>query len=122
MIIIIPLVIIVCFIAWLLRPGKSPSKARLIAILATTVPVFTAALVAVIFQLLHNAAGMTWVAEAANICFIICIGITGLAILAVIGLLIARKWEIAKGTGFGICIGIIISVIDLVVLEWLAGV
>jgi hypothetical protein len=122
MIIIIPLVIIICFTAWILRPGRCPSKPRRIAILATVIPVLAAALAAVIFQLLHNAAGMTWVSEASNTCFIISVVIIGLAILAIVGLAIARKWEIVKGIGFGICIGVLISVIELVLLEWLAGV
>jgi hypothetical protein len=122
MIIIIPLVLIVCIIAWILRPGINPSTPRKIAILATAVPVFIAALVAVIFQLLHNSSGMTWVSEAANTSFIVTVGIVGLSILAVLAFIIARKWEIAKGAGFGACIGVLISAVDLALLEWLAGV
>jgi hypothetical protein len=122
MIIIIPLVIFVCAIAWFLRPGRSPSKPLIIAILVIAVPVLAASLAAVIFQLLHNAAGMAWVSDASNICFIISMGLICLAILAIVGFAIARKWEIAKGMGFGVCLGILISIIDLAVLEWLAGV
>jgi hypothetical protein len=122
MIIIVLLVIVVGVVAWLLRPGKSPAKPRKVAILATAVPPLVIAIVAVVFQLLHNAVGNTWVSDISNTCFIVTIGLVGAAILALVGFAIARKWEIAKGIGFGVCIGVIISVIEFGVLEWLAGV
>jgi len=122
MIIIVPLVLVVCLVMWFLRPGIRPTNQRKIAILATGIPIFGTAVAAVTFQLLHNAAGKTWVSDIANTCFIISAGLVGLAILAVIGFVIARKWEIAKGIGFGICIGVLISIVELAVLEWLAGV
>jgi len=122
MIVIVPLVLVVGVVAWLLRPGKRPANQRKIAIMATAIPPFVVAIVAVIFQLLHNAAGRTWVSDIANTCFIITIGMVGLAILTVVGFVITRKWEIAKGIGFGICIGVFISVTELALLEWLAGI
>ena len=122
MIIIIPLVVATCILAWVLRPGKSPTNLRKIAILATAIPPLVVAAVAVIFQLWHNAAGRTWVSDISNTCFIISIGIVGLAILATVGFVVARKWELARGMGFGICMGVLISIIELAVLEWLAGV
>ena len=122
MIIIIPFIILAGFLAWALRPGKNPTKPRVIAILATAIPTLMVAVVAVIFQVLHNTAGMTWVSDISNTCFIVSIGLVGAAILAAFGFAIARKWEIAKGIGFGFCISIIICVIELAVLEWLAGV
>jgi len=122
MIIIIPLVVAICILAWVLRPGKSPTNLRLIAVLATAIPPLVVAVVAVIFQLWHNATGRTWVSDISNTCFIISIGMVGLAILATVVFIVARKWEIAKGMGFGICIGVLTSVIELAVLEWLAGV
>jgi hypothetical protein len=122
MIIIVPLIFVVGIVAWVLRPGKSPTNPRKIAILSTAIPPLIVSIAAVIFQLLHNAAGKTWVSDVANTCFIVSIGLLGAAILVTIGLLIARRWEIAKGIGFGICIGVMICVIELAVLEWLAGV
>ena len=122
MIIIIPFVILAGFLAWVLRPGKSSAKPRIVAILATAIPTLVVAVVAVIFQVLHNTAGMTWVSDISNTCFIVGISLVGAAILAAVGFVIARKWEIAKGIGFGICIGVFIAVIELAVLEGLAGV
>jgi hypothetical protein len=122
MIIIVPLVIVIGVLAWVLRPGKSPGKPRKVAILATAVPPLAVAIVAVIFQILHNAAGMTWVSDISNTCFIISIALVGATVLAEVGFVIARKWEIAKGIGFGICISVIVCIIELAVLEWLAGV
>jgi hypothetical protein len=122
MIIIIPLVVAICFLAWILRPGKSPTNSRKIAVLATTIPTLVVALAAVVFQLLHNAAGRTWVSDISNTCFIVSISLVGLAILVALGFVIARRWEIAKGIGFGICIGVVICVIELATLEGLAGV
>lgn len=122
MIVIIPLVVVTCTLAWVLRPGKSPSRLRKIAILTTAIPPLVLAVVAVIFQLWHNAAGRTWVSDISNTCFIISLGMIGLAIFVTIGFVIARKWELARGMGFGICISVLISIIELAVLEWLAGV
>lgn len=122
MILIIPLLIIVGVIAWMLRPGKYPTKPRSVAVATTAIAPLLVAIVAVSFQVLHNTSGGTWVSDISNTCFIISIGLVGAAILAVVGFIIARKWEIAKGIGFGICIGIFVAVIELVVLEWLAGV
>jgi hypothetical protein len=122
MIIIVPLIIAIGVLAWVLRPGKSPTKSRRVAILATAIPPLVITIVAIIFQVLHNIAGRTWVSDLSNTCFIVSIGLLGSAILATAGFVIARKWEIAKGIGFGICIGVFIAVIELMVLEWLAGV
>jgi len=122
MIITIPLIIAAGVLAWVLRPGKSPARPRMTATLVTAIPPLIAAIVAVIFQVLHNTAGRTWVSDMANTCFIVSIGLVGAAVLATVGFLIARKWETAKGIGFGICIGVIISIIEFGVLEWLAGV
>ncbi|MFC1910071.1 hypothetical protein ACFLXC_02110 [Chloroflexota bacterium] len=42
--------------------------------------------------------------------------------MAVVGLVITHKGEVAKGAGFGACIAVVISVIVFGFLEWLAGV
>jgi hypothetical protein len=122
MIIIIPLIIVTGILAWVLRPGKNPVKPRKVAILATLIPPLAAATIAIIFQVVDNVSGRIWVSDISNTCFIVTISLVVAAILATVVLVIARKWEIAKGIGFGICIGVLISVIELAVLEWLAGV
>jgi len=120
--IIIPLVIVVGVLGWILRPRKSMTKHGKIAILITTIPHFVVAIVAVIFQLLHNAAGRTWVSDISNICFEVGLGLVGIAILASAGFTLKRKGEVAKGIGFGICIAVIVSIAELYLLEWLGGV
>jgi hypothetical protein len=122
MIVIIPLIIAVGVLAWVLRPGKRPTNPRRIAILVTAIPPLIVAIAAVVFQLLHNAAGKTWVSDISNTCFIVGLGLAGAAILASAGFAIARKGEIAKGIGFGVCIAVVISIIDLALLEGLGGV
>jgi hypothetical protein len=122
MLVILPLVIIVSILAWVLRPGKSLTTARTVAILATTILPLIVAIAAVIFQLLHNAAGKTWVSDISNTCFIIGLGLTGAAILASASFAFMHKGHIAKGIGFGICIIIIVSIIEFGLLEWLGGV
>lgn len=120
--VILPLVIVICILAWVLRPGKSPTRARTVAILATVIPQVVVLIAAVVFQLLHNAAGKTWVSDISNTCFIVGLGLVVAAILASTGFAIARKGELAKGIGFGICIAVIISVVEFGLLEWLGGV
>ncbi len=122
MIIIIPLILITCIVAWVLRPGTRPTNPRKVAILATVIPPLIVAIAAIVFQVLHNVAGKTWVSDISNTCFIVSISLIGAAILAALGFTIARKWEIAKGIEFGICIGVLIAIIELAMLEWLAGV
>ncbi len=122
MIVIIPLIIAVGVLAWVLRPGKRPTNPRRIAILVTAIPPLIVAIAAVVFQLLHNAAGKTWVSDISNTCFIVGLGLVGAAILATAGFAIARKGEIAKGIGFGVCIVVVVSIIELILLEGLAGV
>ena len=122
MIFIIPLIIAAGVLAWVLRPGKRPTNSRRIAILVTAIPPLVVAIAAIVFQLLHNAAGKTWVSDISNTCFIVGLGLVGAAILASAGFAIARKVEIAKGIGFGICIAVVVSIMELILLEGLAGV
>jgi hypothetical protein len=122
MIVIIPLIIVTGFLAWVLRPGKEPTTHRRNAILVTAILSLVAAIAAIIFQLLHNATGTIEVAEISNALFIVGLGLIGAYILGAIGFVLAHKGDIAKGIGFGICIAVIISIIDLGLLEWLGGV
>jgi ABC-type dipeptide/oligopeptide/nickel transport system permease component len=122
MTLILPLVIVVGILAWVLRPRKSPTTARIAAILVTAIPQFVVAIAAIVFQLMHNAAGKTWVSDISNTCFLVGLALTGVAILASAGFAFARKGEIAKGIGFGICIAVIVAIIEFGLLEWLGGV
>ncbi len=122
MIVIIPLLILIGILAWWLRPGKDPSGPRKIAILATSIPALAVAIAAVIFQLLHNASGPVEVSGISNVLFLAGLGIISASILASVVFALTRKVDIAKGTGFGACIAVIVSVIELGLLEWLGGV
>jgi hypothetical protein len=122
MIIIVPLVILTSIIAWVLRPGKTPSSSRKIAILATVVPSFVVATASVIFQIMHNAGGTVEVSDVSNTLFLVGLGLVGVYILTLIGFALARKGDIARGIGFGLCLAVVISIIELGLLEWLGGV
>jgi hypothetical protein len=122
MIYIIPLAIVVGILTWMLRPGKSPTTARTIALLATVIPPVVVAIPTVILQILHTAVGKTWVSDISNTGFIVGLRIIDVAILALTGFAIARKGEVAKGVGFGVCISVIVSIIEFGVMEWLGRV
>jgi len=122
MIIIIPLFIAVCIVAWLLRPGIRPTNHRKVAILATAIPPLILAVAAVILQLLHNADGKTWVSDISNTLFVAGFVFICAAVLALVCFTIARRWEIVKGIAFGICIAVTVPIIELGLLEWLGGV
>ena len=122
MTIIIPIAIIASILAWVFRPRKGTNKARRVAILATAIPPVILAIAALVFQLLHNAIGDEGVSDISNICFIVGIGLIGAAILVLIGFAVARKVEIVKGIGFGLSIVVILTILELVLLEGLAGI
>ena len=122
MIIIIPLIVATCALAWVLRPSKKPTNPRIIAILATVIPPLVIAIAAVVFQLLQNATGNVEVSDISNTLFVAGIFVIGAAMLALAGFAVTRKGEIAKGIGFGICIAVVVSIIELGLLEGLAGV
>jgi hypothetical protein len=122
MIFIIPLIIVIGLLAWVLRPEKKPTISRRIAILVTTIPALAVAITAVVIQLLHNATGKVEVSDISNTLFIVGLGLVGAYILATIGFIVAHTGDIAKGIGFGICISVVIYIIELGLLEWLGGV
>jgi hypothetical protein len=121
MILIIPLVIIVGILAWILRPGKTATRSRKFTALATIIPVLVISIAAVIFQLIQNANATKEVSNIANACFVAGVILIVAYILTAIGFALAHKSESAKGIGFGICIAVAISVVDLGLLEWLGG-
>ena len=106
----------------MLRPRKRTIEPRRATILATVIPPVVVAIAAVVSQLLHNATGKEGVSDISNTCFIIGLGLIGAAILALAGFAIARKGEVAKGIGFGLCIAVVLSLIEFALLEGLAGV
>jgi hypothetical protein len=122
MIIIIPLCIVIGFLAWRLRPRRPETRTSRLALLATLTPPAMMAITAVIFQLIHNAAGIISVAEVSNSLFVAGLIYIGLGILALIGSAIYRKKDILKSIGFGLCLAFFITVIELGLLEWLGGV
>jgi hypothetical protein len=122
MAIIIPIAIIACILAWVFRPKTETIKARRVAILATTIPLVIIAIAALVFQLLQSSTGVTGVSDISNTLFIVGLCLTGAAILALLGFAIARKAEITKGIGFGLNIMAILSIVDFISLEALAGV
>jgi peptidoglycan/LPS O-acetylase OafA/YrhL len=122
MIFIIPLFIAVCIVAWMLRPRKDISKSRKYAILSVILPSLVFAVAAVVFQLLQNATGNVEVSDISNTLFITGMFFIGAAMLALAGFAVTRKGEIAKGVGFGICIAVLVSIIEFGLLEGLAGV
>jgi peptidoglycan/LPS O-acetylase OafA/YrhL len=122
MVFIIPLFIAVCIVAWMLRPRKDISKSRKYAILSVILPSLVFAVAAVVFQLLQNATGNVEVSDISNTLFITGIFVIGAAMLALAGFAVTRKGEIAKGVGFGICIAVLVSIIEFGLLEGLAGV
>jgi hypothetical protein len=122
MTVIVPLFIVMVFLAWILRPGKNPSIQRRNSILGTTIPALIAAIAAIVFQLMHNASGTVEVSDISNALFIAGCGLIAAYILTSIGLALGHKADIARGTGFGTCIAVTISIIELGLLEWLGGV
>lgn len=122
MILIIPFSLAIGFLAWKLRPGKDQTKAGWIAMFAVILPAVALAIAAVIFQLVHNAAGIISVAEPANTLFVAGLILIGLGLLAMVGFAMAAKKEIVKNIGFGLCLAFFTTVVELGLLEWLGGV
>ena len=122
MIVIIPIILVFGVLAWILRPGKNPSNSRRNSILITVTLSVIVAIAAVVFQLLHNTAGIVEVSDISNTLFIVGLGLIGAYIIASLGFLFAHRIDISKGITFGICIAVFTSVIDLGLLEWLGGV
>lgn len=122
MIIIIPLGILIGFLAWRLWPHKLATRSSRIALVATILPPAVMAVVAIVFQLINNASGVIAVAEASNAIFVAGLVFIGLGIVILIGFALFRKKEIVKSMGFGLCVSFFIIVVELGLLEWLGGV
>lgn len=122
MIIIIPLCILIGFLAWRLRPRVLETRSSRIALMATILPPMVMAIAAVVFQLIYKASGVIAVAVASNAIFVAGLIFIGLGILILIGFALFRKKDIVKSIGFGLCVSFFIIVVELVLLEWLGGV
>jgi hypothetical protein len=122
MTVLIPLTIIAVILVWLLRPKHGTFKTRRVAILTTTVPLAFIAIAALVFQLVQNSTGSGDESVISNILFIIGSCLIGVAIVALLGFVFARKLEIAKGIGFGLAIIVILYIVEFVSLEVSAGV
>ena len=118
----IPLIIVFGILAWVVRPREKLTNSSRLAILATSIPPGVVAIAAIVFQMLHNAAGKALVSDISNTLFIIGLGLIGAAILALAGFAVKHKGELAKGIGFGICLAVIVYTIEFGLLEWLGGV
>lgn len=118
----IPLIIITGILAWVLRPRERLTNPQRLTILAAVIPPGVAAIAAVVFQLIHNAAGKTFVSDISNSLFIVGLVLIVAAILALAGFALARKVETAKNIGFGLCITVILYIIEFGLLEGLAGI
>lgn len=122
MIIIIPLVIIVIILAWVLRPKEKLDSSCRVALTITILLPAVLAIAAVVFQLMQNAVGDIFVSDISNTLFVIGLFLIGLGILVSVGLAFLHKKEIARSIGFGLCFVFFITVLELGLLEWLAGV
>lgn len=107
-------------LAWVLWLwlGKRMVRPHRVAILATAILPTLLAIATVVFGLLNKEA----LAEEtegliANICLIVDFGLVAAAILSSVGFAIKRKWEIAKGIGFGSGIGFVALLIVFAVLS-----
>jgi hypothetical protein len=122
MTVIIPIIIIAVTLAIILRPDNNTIKERWIAILVTTVPLLILFAASLIIQSSYNPTGDVNVSEISNILFIIGSCLTGAVLLATIGFITLRRIEIAKGLGFSFTVMVILSTVEFVSLEALAGV
>ena len=97
-------------------------KSRKYAILSVTLVSLFIGIAAIIFQLLQYAAGTIEVSGVSNTLFVTGIFVIVAAILALASFAFAHKWETVKGMGLGICIAVVVSIVELGILEWLGGV
>ena len=96
--------------------GKRRVKTHRIAILATAIPSTVLLMTVVVYNVLNRGEALRKLEgfPIAYICGFVGFGLAVAAILSSVVFAIMRKWEIAKGTGFGSSIGFAIWVIALV--------
>jgi len=118
---IIPVfVAIAVWVLWLLL-GKRMVRPHRFAILATAIPPTLLAIAAVVLILLDPALVETEGRNIADICWLVGFYLVAAAILPSVVFAIMRKWQIAKGIGFGSGIGLVVCLIVFGVLSGLYG-
>ena len=105
-IILVPLV----WVIWLWL-GKRRVRTNGTAILATAIPPTILIIIGLILQLLDIP-----YSQVTETCLIVSLSLAGAAMLSSIVFAIMRKWEIAKGTGFGGGIGFAVGVIAVILM------
>jgi heme/copper-type cytochrome/quinol oxidase subunit 4 len=86
-----------------------------------SVPSLILAVVSVIVQIVQNSTGNTDLSYISNVLFIIGLAVIVIAIVLLAFLAYKRRSEIVRALSFGICIAVILCVLELFVLGWLAG-
>jgi hypothetical protein len=122
MILIIPLLILMIVLAWILRPKEKLAASQLLSTYSVIILSVVLALAAIVVQLLSNRSGNIEVSAISNTLFVINLGLVGATILVLLLFSLLRKWNRVKQIGFGICIAVLICIVELGLLEWLGGV
>ena len=112
--IIVLVIFLVVWVLWLWL-GKKMVRPHRTTILAAAIPPALLAIAAVVYIMLNQEAlkkaeGYT----VADICVFVSYGLVAAALLSSVVFAIRRKWEIAKGTGFGSGIGFVVFLIAFV--------
>ena len=95
-----------------------PSRAT---ILATSITPILLTIAAVVYALLNQEAVQKPGLNAADICMLVGAGLVPAAFISSVVFAFIRKWEIAKGIGFGSGIGFVIWMIGFGVLSGVYG-
>ena len=113
MLLLIYLIIFYLILAWVLWLwlGKRVVRTSRAAILATAIPQALLAIAFFVLYLLILGGAYRWaLSDIWTICFYVSFGIATAAFLSSVVFAIMREWEIAKGTGFGSGIGLVVVV------------
>ena len=116
-------IILIGILAWVLWLwlGKRMVRPRRAAILATAIPPTLLAIASVVLILLDPALVETEGRNIADICWLVSFYLAAAAILPSVVFAIMRKWEIAKGIGFGSGIGLVVCLIVFGAISVLYG-
>ena len=111
MLLLIYLIIFYLILAWVLWLGKRIVRTSRAAILATAIPQALLIIAFFVLYLLILGGTYRWaLSDIWTICFYVSFGIATAAFLSSVVFAIMREWEIAKGTGFGSGIGLVVVV------------
>ena len=102
--------LVLAWVLWLWL-GKRTVRTNRAAILATAIPQALLAIAFFILYLLILGGADRWaLSDIWTICFYLSLGIEAAAFLSSVVFTIMREWDIAKGTGFGSGIGLVVVV------------